>query len=107
MNLAVSEFSLCLIRTKQNKTKEMKETRKYSANTGIQTELYEQWISEGISVSSTLTSKKSRKVLMSPKNSSMVVFLTSKQKYSTSSLYMVVMFLCISTRTSTWSLALL
>ena len=51
MKLAVSELSPCLLHAEQNKTKGMKETSKSSANTGRQTELYEQWIFEGIECS--------------------------------------------------------
>ena len=47
MNLAVFELFPCLLRAKQNETKEMKEKSKLkSANTGRQTELYEQWQNE-------------------------------------------------------------
>ena len=50
MNLAVFELSPCLY-MQTNKIKELLETSKYSANTGRQTELFEQWILTSIECS--------------------------------------------------------
>ena len=44
MNLAVFELFPCLLRTKQNEMKGLKETSKQGTNARRQTEPYEQWI---------------------------------------------------------------
>ena len=48
MNLAVFELFPCLVRTKENEIKELKDTSKKGANTKRQTEPYEQWIFKGV-----------------------------------------------------------
>ena len=44
MKLAVFELFPCLLGTKQNEIKELKESSKQGTNTRRQTEPYEQWI---------------------------------------------------------------
>ena len=45
MNLAVFELFPCLLGTKQNEIKELRESSKQGTNTRRQIELYEQWSS--------------------------------------------------------------